>query len=414
MVSRGHEVFRAIAHGIAGAVLPAFALLLTQGCRDRDSSASADDRPQLSIPLEGVWDVCAEVLVPMHYVISIDKSGTGGGILMEAEGGVFRQYRFRVTGPETIQIEGAQRGPYKLEPSSVQYLLDVVQLKDPPAELRFSRGRASTSEMPVQDGRLFVCGLFEERGIPMTRVSASQRIGLPFKDILLDGDLTASPVGAVRILSDGPVIGETTMYEKPVRPSGNVRSFMVEGHRIDLQNPNPTVENGVFTTKQFGDIEVVWLGSRIPQGNIAQIRATYTQIQAIRNWVKGRTNPKPSDVLSVPIMGIWSIKGMPPDWRYRFSETKDYGLLEFVEFVGTSGHPMMSHRFHAAGPDTIRIEGAEGRGPFAGGLATPELLVRVIWLFEPPATLRFTGNTSIIQVHGMFAGTPVTLVRLAE
>ena len=117
-------------------------------------------------------------------------------------------------------------------------------------------------------------------------------------------------------------------------------------------------------------------------------------------------NIPPSELLHVPIMGRWTIKGMPPDYFYVFSETDGHGVL----MAGTKDATVTVHDFYAVGPCTIRIKEGKGKGA-VGEWFTAMDMARLVLLIRPPETLRFSGEGAVLQMHGVFASIPITLIR---
>lgn len=119
-------------------------------------------------------------------------------------------------------------------------------------------------------------------------------------------------------------------------------------------------------------------------------------------------NQSPSEILQVPIIGRWSIKGTP-GYHYIFTEEKGHGVLR----AGNKDGIFTTLDFEAIDPDMIRIQDGKGDG-FAGDWFTAEEIVKIILLLNPPETLRFSGEQNILQMHGLFTNNPVTLIRSGE
>jgi hypothetical protein len=253
-----------------------------------------------ALPLEGCWEVQPTIHAGVFYTVNRDPTTGGGTITVEYEGAPVGAHAIDVKNDGTIIVLDAIRGPHevqdevlarlsmslregeKLDLLSGMMIRDILTLKEPPRELRFSRDTVGKPESSASAERLYVHGLIQglEAPIPLARVSESDRVCLPFK---VEAEYTFDvPAGTTGVLAgpDGPISSARVAFEPPLRTSGSVRFLMVRGRQVDLETGE--MHGGMVATKQFGELEFLIRHSG-PDGY--EIRATLPQLRQLRAWI---------------------------------------------------------------------------------------------------------------------------------
>lgn len=273
---------------IPGMVLSAL-LAVVVGCSDQEASSHAlndkaarkvQSSQQLNVPLKGVWNVGA-LDFATYYVISLDEATGAGNIVVEASGEVLRQYKFEVSGPNTIRIQGAQRGPHEGSKFSLKEIAEIMELKDPPQYLQFSRDAPSVPNSKKGETTLYCNGLFASFPIPMERLLDGQRAPLPFRSVQANLDVEIPPGTQGKFSGNTVVIGDLSaiVFDPPVHPLGHVRNLRINGKDVAIKDTK--LANGMLSTRGFGEIEFVMVG---PQNT--RIMATHEQVASIRKWLE--------------------------------------------------------------------------------------------------------------------------------
>lgn len=241
----------------------------------------------IAVPVEGTWQV-AERLVPgIFYNIAL--KGRQGTITVEVDGQVVRSHPFTLVDERSIKLTGHDRGPYRGESFSGAEISDILELKDPPGSLTFSRECLLEGQDVSQEGTIYLRGLIATLPIPipMRRVKQDERIQLPFQ-VNLDWDVSFS--GVVAFTEDGPW-GSTPMHLKsPSHPEGRVNSLQIGRHDVALNSHE--LQDGLLETRDFGQFEFVLLGSSSRQ---AEVRVTLAQLRRIRAWLDARDSSAPTE-----------------------------------------------------------------------------------------------------------------------
>ena len=249
------------------------------------AGCAAEDEGKVDAPFEGTWQVGAPFDSATFY--RIDVRGNGGTLSVETKGEVTKRLKFKREGSSTIVFKGVSREPHVLptERFDTRRLVDITRLVDPPKKLSFvDVGSERPAGIAADRKVLGIDGLIENFpiAIPMVSMGEEDRVQLPFRPITGDVDLSAGNFLA-RGSGDGePLTGMNFTTLEPQTPQGKVNSLTIAGHDIGIAVTE--LQDGMLTTDDFGDLEIVLTGSG--SGGGMQVRGTADQIRAIGEWLK--------------------------------------------------------------------------------------------------------------------------------
>ncbi len=268
----------------ARALAPALALALTLTL-----AACTPPPPQLGVPLTGNWSLGQGLGVDTVYVVSLEEEKGTGTIIVEVDGMPLRKIEFKVVEPGKIQIEGAKHGPYEGETFSVAEIADIIQLADPPTELRFSNEAPEGITMDPNEEYVFCEGHFASIPLPfpLQRIPPDRRTALPFSSIVMDLDIEIPPGTEAKMTSDGPWGASPLVFTEPVHPTGHIRGLEINGHAIPLEDT--ALSEGMLRTQDFGSFEILMLGT----GNNIEVRTTRAQLEQLQQHLTNKENPNP-------------------------------------------------------------------------------------------------------------------------
>ena len=235
---------------------------------------------QMTVPIAGVW-LAPFIDQGIFYVISLDPKTSTGNLAAEYLGKTIREYKFTVTGPNEIQLNGAKREKAHLvegEYIDMTKVYDALRLSDAPSKLRFEVNSESQKEKSLKVYGLIQFGNgAEETPIAITWITEEDRTIIPFKDVVADLKLSYGPVtGSVSPDMD-PSKGT---FDSLIHPSGQVNNLKIGGKSVPLIDSN--FKDGLLRTKDFGDFELVMAGSSEGQRTFL---VTRSQIIKIAKWL---------------------------------------------------------------------------------------------------------------------------------
>jgi hypothetical protein len=103
------------------------------------------------------------------------------------------------------------------------------------------------------------------------------RVRLPF-ELTCEVNLSIPKGASISLASDG-----SRKFNPPIHPIGTISNIQCNGKAIELVSPE--LKEGVLTTKDFGDIEVV-LSEVGYQGGGLEFRATPKQIEKMKKFLR--------------------------------------------------------------------------------------------------------------------------------
>lgn len=231
---------------------------------------------------EGTWQVGYPLDRGTYWRIRLN--GDRGDLTVISDGKPAPALAFNRSSEEEIEFSGVSRGIHVLGNGALnpRVFVDILRLVDPPKTLQLlEKGDLPTPPFATEgQSVVFLGGLIEGfPTVPMLGIEDGQRIELSFQPVDGDVDLEMGDFLA-RGAQDGATIGNFTAL-KPQRPQGSINSLSIAGHDIALESP--TLRDGMLTTRDFGDLEVLVTGAG--SGGGIRLQATLDQVMAIRAFL---------------------------------------------------------------------------------------------------------------------------------
>ena len=269
--------------------------IVIAACSDRSPDTKSQEKDQstnekqisLDCPVEGVWTLKENLGFDLYYVISLSSNKNGGVISVESKGLEVASHKFNIVDSKTIHIHDATGECYNGDIMSGEEWQALFQLKAPPENLIFTNVPLGGEQTAISTDAIFMAGLFSIKdapfSIPLRRIKPQTRIPLPF-EITVDWRVEV-PKGVELSLGGDGLWGAAMLnakFKEPVHPIGYVKSLQIEGHQVALENTQ--LDEGLLSTKEFGDIEFFLLGP----GGDSEVWATREQIKAIAEMIASK------------------------------------------------------------------------------------------------------------------------------